>query len=181
MKIFLSILGVVVLGLGAVQIVKFSRSIDFTEHYSPAQPIKFSHKVHAGDNQIACVYCHYSAEQGRHAGIPPVDLCMNCHTHVKKDSPEVKKITAALEKGESIRWQKVHHLPDFAYFNHSQHVNVGKVSCQQCHGEIQTQDRVKQTGNLSMGWCIDCHRQKEIAPPADHKTRAGGDCAKCHY
>src|SRR5690606_8602751 len=107
-----------------------------TEGYAPVQPISFSHKVHAGDNQIACVYCHYSAEQGRHAGIPPAELCMNCHTHVKKDSPEVGKINEALVQNKNIEWEKVHHLPDFAYFNHSQHVRVGNVSCQECHGDV---------------------------------------------
>lgn len=181
MKIFLSILVLIGVGLGAAELISFSRSIDFTENYAPIQPVKFSHKTHAGVNQIACIYCHYSAEQGRHAGIPPVELCMNCHTHVKKDSPEVMKVVKALETGKSIQWKKVHHLPDFAYFNHSQHVNVGKVACQSCHGEVQTMDVMKQTGNLSMGWCIDCHRTKEIAPPQDHKSMAGGDCAKCHY
>ena len=181
MKIFFSIIILIAAGLGMTQLIRFARSVDFTEHYAPTQPIKFSHRVHAGDNQIACVYCHYAAEQGRHAGIPPVQLCMNCHTHVKKDSPEVQKVVDALEKKESIQWEKVHHFPDFAYFNHGQHVNVGKVSCQECHGQVETMDVMKQTGNLSMGWCLDCHRGRDIAPPDDHKTRAGGDCAKCHY
>jgi len=181
MKIFLTVMVVIAAGFGSAKLIRFARSVDFTEGYAPAQPVKFSHKVHAGENQIACVYCHYSAEQGRHAGIPPVELCMNCHTHVKKDSPEVQKVADALANNESIKWQKVHHLPDFAYFNHSQHVNVGKVSCQQCHGDVQSMDVMKQTGNLSMGWCISCHRDSQIAPPDDHKSRAGGDCAKCHY
>lgn len=181
MKIFIGFLLFVGVGLGVVKTVQFARSIDFTEGYAPVQPIKFSHRIHAGDNQIACVYCHFSAEQGRHAGIPPAEVCMNCHKIVKKDSPEVVKVKDALENKKNIQWEKVHHFPDFAYFNHSQHVRVGKVACQECHGEVQTMDVMKQTGNLSMGWCLDCHRKREIAPPEDHKTRAGGDCAKCHY
>src|SRR3989344_1903224 len=107
MKIILSILLLVGIGFGATELITFSRSIDFTEGYAPVQPVKFSHKTHAGDNKIACVYCHFSAEQGRHAGIPPVGLCMNCHTHVKKDSPEIQKVVKALDSGKSIEWQKV--------------------------------------------------------------------------
>lgn len=174
---------VVVVGMifGAFALVKFARTIGFTENYAPKQPIKFSHRVHAGDAQIQCQYCHFASEQGRHAGIPPTELCMNCHTKIKKDSPEILKVKEALDSGKNIQWQKVHHLPDFAYFNHSQHVSVGKVACQKCHGEVQTLDVMKQTGDLSMGWCIRCHRENEIAPPNDHKSKAGGDCARCHY
>jgi hypothetical protein len=158
-----------------------ARKIGFTEGYAPMQPINFSHKTHAGDNQIQCVYCHSAAQSGRHAGVPPTELCMNCHTNIKKDSPEVLKIVDALKSGKGIRWNKVNLFPDFAYFNHSQHVMIGKISCQQCHGEVQTYEVMKQKENLSMGWCISCHREKEIAPPSDHKKRSGGDCAKCHY
>lgn len=181
MKKLLVFLGVITVIIVAVVSVRFARSVGFTENYMPVQPIKFSHKVHAGANQIPCLYCHFGAEKGRHAGIPPVELCMNCHAIIKKDSPEIAKLKTALETGESIKWQKVNHFPDFAYFNHSQHVRVGKVKCQNCHGEVQTFDKMKQVGNLSMGWCLDCHREREIAPPADHKSKAGGDCARCHY
>lgn len=181
MKTFFGILILVGVVFGGIKLVNQARSVDFTEGYAPKQPIKFSHKVHAGVNQIACVYCHYAAEQGRHAGVPPVNLCMNCHTIIKKDSPEIKKIVKALEDAKTIEWKKVNHFPDFAYFNHSQHVRIGKVQCQQCHGNVESFDVMKQVGNLSMGWCIECHREKEIAPPNDHKSRSGGDCAKCHY
>lgn len=157
------------------------RRANFNTGYAPIQPIKFSHKIHAGENQINCNYCHYAAEKGRHAGIPPVALCMNCHDQIKKDSPEIAKVKMALERGEPIEWIKVNHFPDFAYFNHSQHVRVAKVSCQECHGQVQDMSILKQVKDLNMGWCIQCHRNNEIAPPADHKSRAGGDCARCHY
>ena len=158
-----------------------ARKIGFTEGYAPKQPISFSHKTHAGDNQIQCVYCHFAAQSGRHAGVPPTEICMNCHSSVKKDSPEVLKIVEALKSGKGIQWQKVNHFPDFAYFNHSQHVMVGKVSCQECHGEVQTFEVMRQKESLSMGWCIRCHRSSDVTPPEEHKKNAGLDCAKCHY
>ena len=173
----------VVVGLLLVMayLVDQGQRVNFNEGYQPEQPIAFSHKIHAGDNQIQCLYCHFGAEQGRHAGVPPTELCLNCHKITKKDSPEVQKIHQALKSGEPVAWIKVNHFPDFAYFNHAQHVKVGKVSCQECHGPVETMDRVKQVGNLSMGWCLDCHRQKNISPPNDHKSAKGGDCARCHY
>lgn len=167
-------------GLIAV-LTKFGREANFNVNYQPNQPIAFSHKIHAGENKINCTYCHYAAEKGRHAGIPPAELCMNCHTKIKKDSAEVLKISEAIEKKEPIKWVKVNHFPDFAYFNHSQHVRVGNISCQKCHGEIESMARVKQVKPLSMGWCLECHRAEGIAPPNDHKSKAGGDCARCHY
>lgn len=171
----------VLVAIASYFIIVAARQTGFTEGYAPRQPVAFSHKLHAGDNQIQCIYCHSAAQSGRHAGVPPTELCMNCHTNIRKDAPEVIKIVDALKSGKGIEWKKVNHLPDFAYFNHSQHVMVGKVSCQQCHGDVQTFDVMKQKENLSMGWCINCHRGSEIAPPTDHKSRAGGDCARCHY
>lgn len=176
----------IVLSVALVSVLLYAaviegQKISFNESYEPVQPINFSHKVHAGDNQINCQYCHFASEQGRHAGIPPTSLCLNCHEVIKKDSPEILKIRKSIEDKNPIEWVKVHHLPDFAYFNHSQHVNVGKISCQTCHGSVEKMDIVKQENSLNMGWCIDCHRGSSIAPPDDHKSRAGGDCAKCHY
>lgn len=162
-------------------VIKTSREVGFREGYTPIQPINFSHKIHAGTNQISCQYCHFAADKGRHAGIPPTQLCMNCHTKIKKDSPEILKIKNALITEKNIKWTRVHNLPDYAYFNHSQHVRVGKVSCQACHGEVQKMERVTQVKSMSMGWCMECHRGNEIAPPKDHKNASGGDCAKCHY
>jgi hypothetical protein len=158
------------------------RAVGYSTGYEPDQPIAYSHKLHAGDLGIDCQYCHFAADKGRHAGIPPVGVCMNCHTIIKKNgSPEIKKVEDAYNAGKSIEWVKVHHFPDYAYFNHSQHVRVGKKACQECHGPVETMDRVYQKNDLSMGWCIQCHRDNGIMPPADHKSMAGGDCSKCHY
>lgn len=182
MKSKLVIIGVILAICGLVlAVVKQGRRANYNINYKPKQPISFSHKTHAGDNQIACLYCHYAAEKGRHAGIPPTELCMNCHSQIKKDSSEIAKITDSLKSGKPIEWTKVNHYPDFAYFNHSQHVRVGNISCQECHGAIETMPRVKQVKTLEMGWCLECHREKGIAPPNDHKSKAGGDCARCHY
>lgn len=163
--------------------------------YEPDQPINFSHKIHAGENEIQCLYCHFGAEKSRHAGIPPANVCLNCHQKIKTDSPEIKKITTAIKENKPIQWVKVHNLPDFVYFNHSQHV-LGGVSCQSCHGPVETMGRMRQAKPLTMGWCIDCHREKGITPPKGHgntvpeelqmsnhpKAYVGGmDCAKCHY
>ncbi len=175
--VFLLLLVFLLLGF----VVNKGMGVNLNQGYEPTQPIAFSHKVHAGINKIPCQYCHFAADKGRHAGIPPTELCMNCHTMVKTESPEIAKINQAMESGKSIKWVKVHYLPDFVYFNHSQHVRVGKFACQTCHGPIETMDVVKQFSPLSMGWCVNCHRDNGIAPPADHKRAAGGDCSKCHY
>lgn len=158
-----------------------ARKSGFREGYAPIQPVRFSHKIHAGDNQMQCLYCHFAADKGRHAGIPPTGLCLNCHTKVKPNSPEIAKIKDAVKDGKSIHWVRVHNLPDFAYFNHSQHVRVGKVSCQTCHEEVEKMEVLKQAKPMNMGWCIECHRENKIAPPTDHKRASGGDCASCHY
>jgi ribosomal protein L34E len=171
--------------------VQEARRVGVNQGYEPDQPIAFSHKVHAGDNKIDCMYCHFAAEKGRHAGIPPANVCMNCHAEIKKDSPEIVKIKTAIEQNKPIEWLKVHRLPDFAYFNHSQHVTSGKVSCQDCHGPVETMTRMRQDKPLTMGWCMECHRAKGITPPEGHsveqtkqdvmKAMGGLDCAKCHY
>jgi len=167
------------LGIGAL--INEGRGVGYNQGYGPTQPIAFSHKIHAGDNKIACLYCHFAAEKGRHAGIPPVQVCLNCHNEIKPDAPEVKKIHEAVKTGKTIEWIKVNHYPDFAYFNHSQHVRVANLQCQECHGPVETMVTLRQEKSLSMGMCLDCHRKHEIAPPNDHKSKAGGDCARCHY
>jgi len=182
MKNKLKILIALVLFLGIIfALISEGRQIGFNIGYEPQQPINFSHKIHAGENKIKCLYCHYAAEKGRHAGIPSTEVCLNCHTKIKTDSTEIQKVKEALESGKQIEWKKVHHFPDFAYFNHSQHVKVGKVACQECHGPVETMTRLKQQNNLNMGWCLECHRKNKIAAPENHKSRAGGDCARCHY
>ncbi|MCB2207453.1 MAG: c-type cytochrome [Bacteroidetes bacterium] len=176
------------------------------QYYQPEQPVWFSHKVHAGQNQIDCKYCHFTADKSMHSGIPPVAVCMNCHNQVKKGKitgeTEIAKVIDAYNNGEPIEWVKVHNLPDHVYFNHSQHVNVGKMDCTECHGDVEKMDEIIQVNDLSMGWCIDCHRTKEvnfankfydqykqlheeIANGEKSKvlvTDVGGeDCQRCHY
>ncbi len=176
------------------------------QYYQPEQPVWFSHKVHAGQNQIDCKYCHFTADKSMHSGIPPVAVCMNCHNQVKKGKVtgeiEIAKVIEAYNNREPIEWVKVHNLPDHVYFNHSQHVNVGKMDCTECHGDVAKMDEIIQVNDLSMGWCIDCHRTKEvnfankfydqykqlheeIAKGEKSKvlvTDVGGeDCQKCHY
>ncbi len=125
--------------------------------YQPVQPVAYSHKLHAGQLGIDCRYCHFNVERGRHAGVPPTEVCMNCHSMVKTNSPEIKKIVAAHEAGVPIKWVQIHKLADFAYFDHSAHVNKG-VSCVACHGRIDQMDEVRAVKPLSMGWCLECHR-----------------------
>lgn len=125
--------------------------------YAPEQPIPFSHKLHAGDNKIACLYCHSAAEKSKHASVPSVNTCMNCHSVVKTDSPWIQKIQKHYKEGTPIEWVRVHELPDYVYFPHKRHVAKG-VACQTCHGPIQEMERVYQASALTMGWCMECHR-----------------------
>jgi cytochrome c551/c552 len=186
--------------------------------YQPVQPIKFSHQVHAGINKIDCQYCHSGAYKSKNASIPSLNVCMNCHNYVTaaeknggQISPEIAKIYTALDYNpdtkqygtnqKPIQWVRIHNLPDFAYFNHSQHVNVAGVRCQKCHGPIQTMEEVYQASPLTMKWCIKCHQETEV----NHKGNAyydkliaahdqlrkgqkitpaligGLECGKCHY
>ncbi len=177
------------------------------QYYQPDQPIWFSHQVHAGQNQIDCEYCHFTANESMHAGIPPVSVCMNCHSQVKEGKQtgkkEIAKIYNALDNNKPIEWVKVHNLPDHVYFNHAQHYNVGKVECEECHGEVEKMDQIIQVEDLSMGWCIECHRTKEVQftnnkfyeqyaelhrkmengdiDKVTVQMMGGDDCQKCHY
>src|SRR5947209_927301 len=165
------------------------RRVGVSQGYAPPQPIAFSHRLHAGTYRVPCLYCHFAAEKSRHAGIPPAGVCMNCHGQLRVASAEVERLKEAVAQVRPIRWTKVHNLPDFVYFNHSQHVNAG-VACQRCHGPVETMDRVRQVSPLTMGWCLGCHRQEEVVPPsqrsaaartAGHVASGGLDCGKCHY
>lgn len=175
-------------------------SIGVSQGYAPKQPIAFSHKLHAGQYQVNCNYCHTSVYKGKIATIPSANICMNCHGEIKRESPEIQKIYKAIETDTPIEWVRVHNLPDLAYFNHAQHTNVGQVQCQTCHGEIEKMEVVEQRSSLTMGWCIDCHRKTEVATKdnayydklvALHKkgskeplrvANIGGlECSKCHY
>jgi len=166
------------------------RRVGVSEGYAPAQPIAFSHRIHTGENQIPCLHCHFAAEKSRHAGIPPLNVCMNCHTQLKIAAAEVEKLKEAVAQRRAVRWVTVHNLPDFVYFNHSQHVLRG-IACSACHGAVETMERVRQVAPLTMGWCIGCHRVKGVLPPSRRGEPAvaggtaaaigGQDCSKCHY
>jgi nitrate reductase gamma subunit len=161
--------------------------VGVSQGYEPAQPVAFSHRIHAGDYRIACQYCHFAAEKSRHAGIPPESVCMNCHSKLKVTSAEMEKLKEAVSQRRPIRWARIHQLPDFVFFSHSQHVRGGRVMCQRCHGPVETMERVRQEAPLIMGWCLDCHRREGVAPAAQrgggqlHPAIGGLDCGKCHY
>ncbi len=181
--------------------------------YEPVQPIAYSHRLHAGELQIACLYCHFSAEKSRHAGIPPANVCMNCHKFVtaplgalraedeaaakEKRAPrpivsaELQKIYDAMaldakmqrdpaRTPHPIAWTKVDNLPDFVYFDHRAHVNA-KVACQRCHGPVETMERVRQVSDLSMGFCVNCHREVNRTGVEGRAVHASTDCSTCHY
>jgi mono/diheme cytochrome c family protein len=197
-------------------------------NYQPQQPIYYSHKVHAGINQVNCLYCHGGAMEGKHANIPSVNVCMNCHMAINEykgpalvgedgkeinGTAEIKKLyeyagwdpaaNKYTKPGKPIEWIRIHNLPDHVYFNHSQHTKAGGVQCQTCHGEIQNMGEVYQFSNLSMGWCINCHRESSVkfkdngfysmyekfhndikSGKMDSVTveKIGGtECQKCHY
>lgn len=186
--------------------------------YQPVQPIKFSHQLHAGTNQIDCQYCHSGAWKSKNATIPSLNVCMNCHKYVQATdkyngeiSPEIQKIYTALDYNPEtqkygsdtrpIEWIRIHNLPDLAYFNHSQHVQVAGIDCQKCHGPIQEMEEVYQYSPLTMKWCINCHKETEVNakgnPYYDQVIAAheqikkgekvtaavlgGLECGKCHY
>lgn len=174
--------------------------IGVQQGYAPKQPIAFSHKLHAGEYKIDCNYCHTGVNRGQSAHIPSANICMNCHGVIKKESPEIQKIYASIENNQPIEWVRVHNLPDFAYFNHSQHVNVAGLECQNCHGEIEKMEVIQQRSSLTMGWCIDCHRKTDVKTKGNayydnlvqlHASESkeamkvedigGLECSKCHY
>ena len=168
--------------------------------YAPKQPIAFSHKLHAGQYEIDCNYCHTGVNISKSANIPSPNICMNCHSAIKTESPEIQKIYAAIENDKPIEWVRIHNLPDLAYFNHAQHVNVGGLECENCHGEIKEMEVVQQASLLTMGWCIDCHRKTNVNTKGNeyydnlvelHNEESkealkvedigGLECSKCHY
>ncbi|MDE3251655.1 MAG: c-type cytochrome [Bacteroidota bacterium] len=186
-KSYIAMITVVLFIIGGYLTSKGAQNLGRSQDYQPVQPIFYSHKVHAGINQINCQYCHIGVYQGKQATIPSVNICMNCHMAINEyageklytedgtevnGTEEIKKLYkyAGFEPGQPwdaskakpIEWARIHNLPDHVYFNHSQHVKVGKVQCQTCHGEIQKMDEVKQFASLGMGWCINCHRETQV-------------------
>jgi hypothetical protein len=150
---------------------KFQFGVGYNQGHSPVQPIPYDHELHVTKNGIQCQFCHNQVESSRHSNIPSLQTCMKCHLTVKADSPHIQKIREAYDKGESIEWKRVHLLPDFVNFNHAAHVTKG-VNCETCHGPVQTMKQVSQFSDLSMGWCINCHRQPENKAPTS--------CSTCH-
>lgn len=178
-----------------------------SKNYSPTQPVKFSHAVHAGQNGTDCIYCHSSAPYSKAAGIPSVSVCMNCHLMVRNGTRsgvfEISKVISAYENNKPIEWIKVHNLPDHVFFSHAQHVSAGGVSCTECHGAVNEMNVIMQVSDLSMGWCLNCHRTKQLDVKSsvfytqyrelaekmkkgeiDSVTVSmvgGRECMKCHY
>lgn len=182
--------------------------IGVQQGYQPSQPVWFSHKIHAGQYQIDCNYCHTGVEKSKSANIPSVNICMNCHNPnlggimegAVYGEREITKVVNAWETQTPIEWVRVHNLPDLAYFNHAQHVNVGGVECQTCHGPIEEMDVVYQHSTLTMGWCIECHRTTEVNVKGNEyydklvevhqelgkevlyvEDIGGTECSRCHY
>lgn len=203
----------------------FLMQVGVDQGYQPIQPIHYSHKIHAGDNGIDCKYCHSSARVSKNAGIPSLNVCMNCHKNISEVAEEtgtpehskafydgeIQKLYDAVGwdkatqkytgKTQPVKWVRIHNLPDFVYFNHSQHVSVAGVECQTCHGPVETLEIMEQHSPLTMGWCIDCHRKTDVKMEGnayydkihaelakkygkDKLTAAemgGLECGKCHY
>ncbi len=202
---FIFIVVFLVGALGFKAVINGLYSIGIQQGYAPKQPIAFSHKIHAGQYEIDCKYCHVGVMKNKSATIPSVNICMNCHNQIKvgtiSGEGEIAKVRSAWENNKPIEWVRIHNLPDLAYFNHAQHVNVAGVECQTCHGPIQEMDVVRQHSLLTMGWCIDCHRKTDINTKGNayydkllelHKAKNGNkpykvedngglECAKCHY
>jgi len=166
-------------GAGAAGVVAFQERLP----EAPAQPIRFSHRVHAGDAAIGCASCHAYAERGPVAGIPSMARCRGCHKFVKRDaeSPaitaELEVLSGKLEENAVIEWVRVHRLPDHVFFTHKRHVSSG-VACRECHGDVERMEVVRQVAPLSMGWCLDCHRRKQAERPIERARLT--DCSTCH-
>lgn len=168
------LLGLIIFATASVAGVWYYFSPEYTDvGYAPEQPVPYSHKLHAGKLGLDCQYCHTSAEKSKQVNVPPTQTCMNCHNQIKTDSEKLAKIRESWETGESIEWIRVHNLPDYTYFNHSIHVNVG-VGCETCHGRIDKMEVVFQKEPLSMSWCLDCHRKpEEYLRPVNEVTTMG--------
>jgi len=154
--------------IGAALVLMYNLPLDLRDH-SPVQPIAFSHKVHAGENGIHCLFCHRYATGSPVAGIPAVATCRACHLFISPDAAEIKKLMEYWNKREPVPWARVYDLPDHVYFAHMMHIRVG-IACSACHGDVAAMERITRTAELDMGWCLDCHRQNS----------ASIDCWTCH-
>ncbi|MFP5519222.1 MAG: cytochrome c3 family protein [Bdellovibrionia bacterium] len=151
---------------------KFQFGIGYNKGYSPEQPIPFDHSLHVGTHNIQCQYCHNQVERSAHSNIPSLQTCMNCHLQVATDKPNIQKLRELYDAGKSVEWVRVHMMPDYVHFNHNAHIAKG-VNCSECHGPIETMKQVYQHSDLSMGWCVNCHRKPENNAPLN--------CSTCHY
>lgn len=148
--------------------------------YAPVQPIAFSHKLHAGMMRIDCKYCHTAVTSSPQATIPAVSICMNCHTVARKNKPEIVKLARYYEEGIALPWRRVHRVPDYAYFNHSAHVNRG-IECVNCHGQVENMDVVSQVSEFNMAACLKCHRNApEILAGVPGIKKGPDNCYTCH-
>lgn len=195
---------VVVLILLVIAGIWYYGSPEYTDvGYAPVQPIPYSHEFHVGELGLDCRYCHTEVEVSPVAMVPPTQTCMNCHTMIKTESPQLAPLRASWEEGTPLRWIRIHKVPDYAYFDHSAHLRVG-VGCESCHGNIAEMEVVHLDQSLSMGWCLDCHRNPDDhlrspeditvmgwTPPADQAERAAAiknrydinppeTCSGCH-
>ena len=176
-----------VLPLGAVALMTtvlgvgwFTQPDRYARGYAPSQPIPFSHQLHAGTMRIACQYCHSGTDRSRHAGIPSVQVCMDCHKVTRTDRPAIQALAKAFNEGRPVEWTRVHTLPDHVFFDHRPHVNAG-IACQTCHGEVQNMQVLSRQMGMRMGNCLACHRDPHQALPKDSKiTKAAEHCAACH-
>jgi hypothetical protein len=168
--------------VGAVGVVAYTFSPNFTDvGYAPLQPVPFSHALHAGEVGLDCRYCHNTVEEAGHAAVPATATCMNCHRHIATDSVKLAPVREAYATGAPIEWINVHMLPDYSFFNHSVHVAAG-VGCASCHGRIDQMEIVQQDQPLSMGWCLDCHRNPDPhLRPLDQVTNMEYDPVAAGY
>ncbi len=199
-KFVITSITMLALTAGTWHIIVVGRNVSLHQGYMPEQPIKFSHKLHAGTNQIECEYCHSGVRKSKSAWIPSANVCMNCHKYIQEGpqygTEEIAKIyeatgwdpeqAAYVNDPEAIEWVRIHNNPDHAYFNHAQHVVVGNLECQTCHGPVEEMEVVYQYANLGMGWCINCHREEKVkvlGKDTEYTVAdmGGLNCSKCHY
>lgn len=158
-------LGLAALVLGPLGVAGLAFALHFTPHvtnqgFTPHQPVPFSHEHHVGGLGLDCRYCHTAVQQSRHAGVPPTETCMTCHSQLWTNAAMLAPVRESLATGTPIRWNRVHVLPDYVFFDHSVHVNNG-VGCTTCHGAVGRMPLMRQSAPLTMGWCLDCHRRPE--------------------